>query len=129
LNHRNDDYLASYLPSLFTSAAKQADAVDLLWINVQKSKDACLDVSPWTSNATNIHAYCITNLEKKAMIADYFCSRWNCTDQQRKNVVEKHLLKERWDGINVDFKPWRGQIYKKWVQTEWWAWLDPDQVG
>lgn len=54
LPRRDDDYEATYLPSFFTSAARNADAVDLLWINVMRKGDKCVDVSPYIDNATNI---------------------------------------------------------------------------
>lgn len=122
----SDDYLASYLPSMFRSARNQADAVDLLWINVKRKSDQCLDVSPYVKGATNIKTVCITDAENKAMIRDYFCKGWKCTPEQVA-LVDAHL-KDRRDGIHVEFKPWRGGIYKKWIKTSWWAWIDTDQI-
>lgn len=53
--NRDNDNNATYLPSFFRSAARNADAVDLLWINVMRSEESsCLDVSPYTEGATNI---------------------------------------------------------------------------
>lgn len=98
----NDDYRATYLPTLFSSAAAQKDSVDLLWINRKKQKDACLDVSEYVRGTTNIKTVCLTDWENKQLLAEYLCDLWDCSEEQRKGVDDH--LRQRWDGINVDFK-------------------------
>lgn len=123
----DDDHMSSYLPSLFRSARYNADAVDLLFINVLRHGSTCLEVSSFVEDASNIRVECITDQEDKVLIRDYFCQgAWQCTPEQVAEV-DKHL-KERVDPIHVEFKPWRGGIYKQFIETEWWAWLDADQI-
>lgn len=64
--------------------------------------------------------------ERAVMSTEYFCSIWKCTDAQYAYVLK--FFVERDDGLHVDTKPWRGNIYKRWIKTGTWAWLDPDIV-
>jgi hypothetical protein len=104
----DDDKMATYLPSLFTSARYNADSVDLLFINVLRRGDQCLDVRYLVKGATNIRVECIDDNEDKRMIREYFCGKWDCSREQVALVDEE--LKSRADPIHVIFKPWRGQV-------------------
>ena len=44
-------------------------------------------------------------------------------------MVDEELRKIA-DPIHVQFKPWRGSIYKRFIDpdTRWWAWVDSDIV-
>ena len=59
----DDDHMSSYLPSLFRSARYNADAVDLLFINVLRRGSTCLEVSSFVEDASNIRVECITDEE------------------------------------------------------------------
>lgn len=118
--------MATYLPPMLKSARNNADAVDLLWINVLRHSEECLDISGIVEGASNINTLCITDHENKRMIRDYFCGKWECSAEQVAHV-DAHLTR-REDKIHVEFKPWRGMIYREHIHTEWWAWIDTDQV-
>lgn len=124
----DDDKMATYLPSLFTSARHHADSIDLLFINVLRKSDRCLDVRHLVKGASNIRVECIDDAEDKRLIREYFCGKWDCSREQSALVDEE--LRKIADPIHVQFKPWRGSIYKRFIDpdTRWWAWVDSDIV-
>lgn len=128
LSQWDDDKMATYLPAFFQSARYNADSVDLLFINVLRRGDKCLDVDRLVRGASNIRVECIEDAEDKAMIRNYFCGKWDCTREQKALVDE--TLRDIQDPIHVQFKPWRGMIYRQWLaeDAKWWAWIDTDTV-
>lgn len=124
----NDDNVRTYIPMFLASAIGASQSVDLLWVNViEKENGSCADVSKWVDGAKNVRTLCLTRHEVWEMSADWLCSKndgWACTTEDRDLVVGN--LTWRPDGLNCQFKPFRGLIFEKYLRTDWYAWIDID---
>lgn len=101
---------ASYLPAFFHSAAQQARSLDLLWVNIKDaSTGRCLDVAPYTNEASNIRTLCISRAEEQDRLAHVLCDRshgWKCdgpASAERTGVTSK-LANMKLGGRNNELK-------------------------
>lgn len=89
-------------PKVIRLRRYNSDSVDLLFINVRRKSDRCLNVEHLTRDATNIRVECIDNAQDKRMIREWLCGKWDCSREQQALVDEE--LSKKADPIHVGFK-------------------------
>ena len=105
----------NYLPAFFESVARQADHVELLWVNFYKGTGppACLDLEAVGVKAKNIQALCKPEDELYNRFAGVLCDElggWDCTESECQQTL--NLSRRLGEGsANVNYKvrmpePW-----------------------
>ncbi|KAG8861922.1 hypothetical protein FRB96_002365 [Tulasnella sp. 330] len=121
-----------YLNNFFTSFRANNDSVELIWVDLgdRDGNANCLDVSPWTgsSEESNIKSICLSRRDYWALHRDYFCSRWDCTENESELVLQTMISRSEGDWYKSWFRLWRGYVFRHFMHpsVEWWGWADPD---
>lgn len=139
----SSDNRPQYMNNFFQSAAANADVADLLFFHLTDSAAQCLDgrngdfeddgikrdlAWDW-ENGGNIRVVCLTKQEIRVHEANWLCGKegWACNEETYARVLQR--LNERQDPLNVDWRPFFGEIYRSYFldpSNPLWAWTDAD---
>jgi len=113
----------AYAPYFFQSVEANPD-VNLLLINVDKEGKGCTNFS----NATNVQEVCLSEAEYHQLHVDFLCERWQCTEEDRKNLLNELVKRAAGDPNNSFFRILRNGIFSKYIdpKTTIWGWCDAD---
>jgi len=123
---REDNYLANFFQSIAANPS-----LDFLLVKIDKygHNDGSCERQR-AAHVPNVREVCISMDEYFALHVDYLCEHWACSDPQRKHVHE--LIRHRMpaDRVNSVFRPFRAEIFRKYLHPELklWGWCDLDML-
>ena len=89
-----------YFPTMFRSAAANARDLDLLFVNIQDSTGACLDLAYLTDRtratyAPNVKHLCLSVAENDALISRWLCRGWGGCSTADQRAISAQLERLR----------------------------------
>ncbi|KAI0031294.1 hypothetical protein K488DRAFT_71506 [Vararia minispora EC-137] len=117
-----------YLPNFFASIAANP-SLELLLIKIDKydlRNGECERVH--AAGVPGVREVCIPMDEYYELHLDYLCSFWSCSQEQREKVREAMVERFKKDKYNSSYRPFRAEIFKKWMRDDvkLWGWCDLD---
>ncbi|EJT98894.1 hypothetical protein DACRYDRAFT_110231 [Dacryopinax primogenitus] len=122
-----------YMSNFLQSVLANARSLEVLWVGVKWAhEDACFDPLELVEDRhrveANVRLLCLSEDEYWEMHRDYFCERWNCSDVERKLVLDAMIERQQRDYQHSFFRLWRGYVFRHHLNpgARWWGWADPD---
>lgn len=117
-----------YFPNFFASVAANP-SIDLLLVKYNRynrSYDECTSLR--AAGIPNVREICLSTDEFHDLHLDFFCGRWSCNEDERKQVRAKMLKRAERDRVNSHYRPYRAAVFQKYLhpETKLWGWCDLD---
>jgi hypothetical protein len=112
-----------YLPNFFASVAANP-ALELLLIKIDKYDMADGECErEHAPGVRGVREVCVPMAEYYALHLEFLCGQWNCTPEQRERVREAMVERFRKDKYNSSYRPFRAEIFSKWMDPETKLWV------